>query len=89
MSHLLHPPSVATCTFPVMADMLERQREGGAAVAAPAPVIAIASIIASMALVAVGNGLMFAYIPVRLGAEGFAPTWARATGGATTIPPLG
>ena len=29
-----------------------------------------------MALVAIGNGLMFAYIPVRLGAEGFAPTWA-------------
>ena len=29
-----------------------------------------------MALIAVGNGLMFAYIPVRLGADGFAPTWA-------------
>ena len=29
-----------------------------------------------MALIAVGNGLMFAYIPVRLGAEGFDPTWA-------------
>ncbi|TIM86192.1 MFS transporter [Mesorhizobium sp.] len=42
----------------------------------PAPAIAIASIVASMALVAVGNGLMFAYIPVRLGAEGFDPTWA-------------
>ena len=44
--------------------------------AAPPPLVAIASVIASMALVAVGNGLMFAYIPVRLGAEGFAPTWA-------------
>ena len=43
---------------------------------APGAVIAIASVIVSMALVAVGNGLMFAYIPVRLGAEGFAPTWA-------------
>jgi len=42
----------------------------------PAPVIAIASVIVSMALIAVGNGLMFAYIPVRLGAEGFDPTWA-------------
>lgn len=42
----------------------------------PAPFIAIASVIVSMALVAVGNGLMFAYIPVRLGAEGFDPTWA-------------
>ncbi|QPC85903.1 MFS transporter [Mesorhizobium sp. NBSH29] len=45
-------------------------------ISAPAPLIAIASIIISMALVAVGNGLMFAYIPVRLGAEGFSPTWA-------------
>ncbi|MER8608214.1 MFS transporter [Mesorhizobium sp. M1233] len=42
----------------------------------PAPSIAIASILLSMALIAVGNGLMFAYIPVRLGAEGFDPTWA-------------
>ncbi|TIM79769.1 MAG: MFS transporter [Mesorhizobium sp.] len=42
----------------------------------PAPAIAIASVVLSMALVAVGNGLMFAYIPVRLGAEGFDPTWA-------------
>ncbi|UDL87771.1 MFS transporter [Mesorhizobium sp. PAMC28654] len=40
------------------------------------PLIAIASVIVSMALIAVGNGLMFAYIPVRLGAEGFDPTWA-------------
>lgn len=44
--------------------------------AAPPPFVAIASVIASMALVAVGNGLMFAYIPVRLGIEGYAPTWA-------------
>ncbi|MER9892062.1 MFS transporter [Mesorhizobium sp. M0119] len=42
----------------------------------PAPSIAVASILLSMALIAVGNGLMFAYIPVRLGAEGFDPTWA-------------
>ncbi|KQZ33429.1 MFS transporter [Mesorhizobium sp. Root552] len=42
----------------------------------PAPLIAIASVILSMWLVAIGNGLMFAYIPVRLGAEGFDPTWA-------------
>ncbi|QDY99901.1 MFS transporter [Nitratireductor mangrovi] len=41
-----------------------------------APVIAIASIILSMALVAIGNGLMFAFVPVRLGAEGFPPSWA-------------
>lgn len=48
----------------------------GSEVAAPAPLVAIASIIVSIALVAVGNGLMFAYIPVRLGAEGFSPTWS-------------
>lgn len=40
------------------------------------PMVAIASVIVSMALVAVGNGLLFAYIPVRLGLEGFPPTWA-------------
>src|SRR5688572_18857453 len=40
------------------------------------PTIAIASVVLSMALVAIGNGLMFAYIPVRLGAEGFSPTWS-------------
>ena len=51
-----------------------RRRNPAPAVARPA--MAIASVIFSMALVAVGNGLMFAYIPVRLGAEGFAPTWA-------------
>ncbi len=42
----------------------------------PHPVVAVASVILSMMLVAVGNGLMFAYIPVRLGAEGVDPTWA-------------
>ena len=42
----------------------------------PAPLIAIASVIVSMALIAIGNGLMFAFIPVRLGADGFDPTWA-------------
>ena len=42
----------------------------------PTPLIAIASVIVSMALIAVGNGLMFAYIPVRLGAAGFDPTWS-------------
>lgn len=57
-----------------MGDTTETARNAGKANAAP--VLAIASIIVSMALVAVGNGLMFAYIPVRLGAEGFAPTWA-------------
>lgn len=44
--------------------------------APPARVIAIASVVVSMALIAVGNGLMFAYIPVRLGVERFDPTWA-------------
>ena len=40
------------------------------------PVIAVAGVILAMALVAVGNGLMFGYIPVSLGASGYAPTWA-------------
>ncbi len=44
--------------------------------AAPAPALAIVSIILSMALVAVGNGMLFAFIPVRLGQSGFAPFWA-------------
>jgi MFS family permease len=44
--------------------------------ATSAPAVAIASVILSLGLVAVGNGLMFAFVPVRLGAEGFAPTWA-------------
>ncbi|MEX0405855.1 MFS transporter [Aquibium sp. LZ166] len=47
-----------------------------AAEALPAPLTAIASVILSSALVAIGNGLMFAFIPVRLGAEGLPPTWA-------------
>ena len=54
----------------------ERNRTGAPDGGAPTPLIAIASVIASMALIAVGNGLMFAYIPVRLGAEGIDPVWA-------------
>ncbi len=54
----------------------EREAPDGEQSPASAPAIAIASIIVSMALIAIGNGLMFAYIPVRLGAEGFSPTWA-------------
>lgn len=42
----------------------------------PTPAIAVTSIILSTGLVAIGNGLMFAFIPVRLAAEGFAPAWA-------------
>lgn len=42
----------------------------------PTPAIAVASVIISMGLVAVGNGLMFAFIPLRLAAEGYPPTWA-------------
>lgn len=44
----------------------------------PTPAIAVASIILSVGLVAIGNGLMFAFIPLRLAAEGFSPTWAGA-----------
>lgn len=53
-----------------------RERRSAALSVPPTPLVAVASVIVSMALVAIGNGLMFAYIPVRLGAEGFAPTWA-------------
>jgi MFS family permease len=41
-----------------------------------APAIAVASVILSMMLIAVGNGLLFAYVPVRLGSIGLPPTWA-------------
>jgi MFS family permease len=55
---------------------IQREDPQGESSSTPAPSIAIASVILSMALVAIGNGLMFVYIPVRLGAEGFPPTWA-------------
>ncbi len=44
----------------------------------PTPAIAVTSVIISMALIAVGNGLMFAFIPLRLAADGFEPAWAGA-----------
>lgn len=40
------------------------------------PLMAIASVILSMSLLAVGNGLLFAYVPVKLGDAGLPPTWA-------------
>nr|WP_295463093.1 MFS transporter [Mesorhizobium sp.] len=43
---------------------------------AETPIIGVAGVILAMALTAIGNGLMFAYIPVSLGAGGYAPTWA-------------
>ncbi len=45
---------------------------------AASPPIAVASIIGSMGLMAIGNGLLFAYIPVKLAVEGFAPWVAGA-----------
>ena len=52
--------------------------QGGDRAAGEPPVhlIAIASIIVSMTLLAIGNGLLFAYVPVKLGAAGLPPTWA-------------
>ncbi|MBO6717197.1 MAG: MFS transporter [Rhizobiaceae bacterium] len=38
--------------------------------------VAVASIIVSTYLTAVGNGLMFAYIPLSLDKAGYAPSWA-------------
>ena len=46
--------------------------------AVSSPPFAVASIILSMGLIAVGNGLLFAYIPVKLASEGFAPWVAGA-----------
>lgn len=43
---------------------------------APPRFVAIASVILSMMIVAIGNGLLFAYVPFRLGAAGLPPTWA-------------
>jgi MFS family permease len=59
-----------------MTDATVIGRKDAAGGETPTPAIAITSVVLSMALVAVGNGLMFAYIPVRLGAEGFSPTWS-------------
>ena len=62
---------------PCMSTLSEpKSRETRGGFVSPTPLVAIASVIGSLALVAVGNGRMFADIPVRLGADGFAPTWA-------------
>lgn len=42
------------------------------------PPLAVTSIIISMGLIALGNGLLFTYVPVKLAAEGFAP-WVAGT----------
>lgn len=55
----------ANATFPVQAAPV------------PSPV-AVASIILSMGLLAIGNGLLFAFVPVKLAAEGF-PPWVAAS----------
>jgi MFS family permease len=47
-------------------------------IAAPSSPFAVASIVVSMSMIAIGNGLLFAYIPVKLAAEGFAPWVAGA-----------
>jgi MFS family permease len=59
-----------------MSESLDRQTDTPATGEGASSLVAVASIIVSMGLVAVGNGLMFAYIPVRLGMSGFEPTWA-------------
>ncbi|MDF1750469.1 MAG: MFS transporter, partial [Alphaproteobacteria bacterium] len=40
------------------------------------PPYAVAGLILSMALVAVGNGLIFSYVPTRLGGLGYPPSMA-------------
>jgi MFS family permease len=54
----------------------QRPVDQAGAKSAPAPLIAITSVILSMTLVAIGTGLLFSFVPVRLGAEGLPPTWA-------------
>ncbi|MXX16573.1 MAG: MFS transporter, partial [Gammaproteobacteria bacterium] len=39
----------------------------------PSPPLAVASVVLSMTLLAVGNGLLFAYIPVQLSESGYPP----------------
>jgi MFS family permease len=48
------------------------------AIAAPSSPFAVTSIILSMCMIAIGNGLLFAYIPVKLAAVGFQPWVAGA-----------
>ena len=40
------------------------------------PPLAVTALIVSMAMVAIGSGLIFAYIPIRLGAMGYEPSMA-------------
>jgi MFS family permease len=47
-------------------------------IAAPSSPFAVTSIVVSMSMIAIGNGLLFAYIPLKLAAEGFAPWVAGA-----------
>ena len=44
----------------------------------PSPPLAVTSIILSMGLLAIGNGLLFAFVPVKLAAAGFPPWIAGA-----------
>lgn len=48
----------------------------GYALPRAAPPVAVSGLILSMALVAIGGGLIFAYIPIRLGELGFGPSSA-------------
>ena len=48
------------------------------AIKSPSPPLAVASIILSMGLLAIGNGLLFAFVPVKLAAAGFPPWVAGA-----------
>jgi len=48
------------------------------AIAAPSSPFAVTSIVLSMCMIAIGNGLLFAYIPVKLAAVGFQPWVAGA-----------
>lgn len=55
---------------------MERTADHTAPESRLATLVAVASVIAAMGCAAIGNGLMFAYIPVRLGLAGYDPIWA-------------
>lgn len=79
MSRATRPVSFLTprdTPSPAQISAMDRTVDNVTSQAQPATLVAVASVIVSMALAAVGNGLMFAYIPVRLGLGGYEPTWA-------------
>jgi MFS family permease len=72
------------CRFPAAAGwrhcggMSIAQQTRASTIRPATPLVAIGSVILSMSLVAIGNGLLFTYVPVKLGAVGLSPAWGGA-----------